>query len=124
MRKRRITAAEFDALRPLLNISDERITAARAVLVDGVTYQVAADQFGWKRQATGNAVNAVLRILQRYNESQKATANAEILLPDGWERVTLIAPSYLIPKFRGEIAEATPQPMQKTKAVKKPKNET
>jgi hypothetical protein len=121
--KRRMTAAEFEALRPLLKISSDRIAAARAVLVDGLTYQAVGDQFGWTRQAAGDAVNIVWRTLQRYHESQKATANAGMSLPDGWEQVTLIAPSYLIPKFRGEIAEATQQPIQKTKAVKKPKNE-
>jgi hypothetical protein len=116
-------AADFEAVRPLLKISDDRVDAARAVLVDDSTYQTVADQFGWSRQAVGDAVNIVWRTLQRYHESQKATANAGLSLPDGWEQVTLIAPSYLIPKFRGEIAEATQQPMQKTKAVKKPKNE-
>lgn len=121
--KRRMTAAEFEALRPLLNISDDRVTAARAVLVDSLTYQAVGDQFGWTRQAVGDAVGIVWRTLERYHESQKATANAGLSLPDGWEQVTLIAPSYLIPKFRGEIAEATQQPMQKTKAVKKQKNE-
>lgn len=118
-----MTAAEFEALRPLLNISDDRVTAARAVLVDSLTYQAVGDQFGWTRQAVGDAVGIVWRTLERYHESQKATANAGLSLPDGWEQVTLIAPSYLIPKFRGEIAEATQQPMQKTKAVKKQKNE-
>jgi hypothetical protein len=121
--KKRMTAAEFEALRPLLKISSDRMAAARAVLVDGLTYQAVGDQFGWTRQAAGDAVNIVWRTLQRYHESQKATANAGMSLPDGWEQVTLIAPSYLIPKFRGEIAEATQQPIQKTKAVKRPKNE-
>lgn len=121
--KRRMTAAEFEAVRPLLNISDDRVTAARAVLVDSLTYQAVGDQFGWTRQAVGDAVGIVWRTLERYHESQKATANAGLSLPDGWEQVTLIAPSYLIPKFRGEIAEATQQPLQKTKAVKKQKNE-
>lgn len=121
--KRRMIAADFEAVRPLLKISDDRVDAARAVLVDDSTYQTVADQFGWSRQAVGDAVNIVWRTLQRYHESQKATANAGMSLPDGWEQVTLIAPSYLIPKFRGEIAEATQQPMQKTKAVKKTKKE-
>lgn len=118
-----MTAVEFEALRPLLNISEDRMAAARAVLVDGLTYQAAGDRFDWTRQAAGDAVDVVWRTLQRYHESQKAAVNTGTSLPDGWEQVTLIAPSYLIPKFRGEIAEATQQPMQKTKAVKKPKNE-
>jgi hypothetical protein len=121
--KKRMTAVEFEALRPLLKISDDRMAAARTVLVDGLTYQAAGDRFGWKRQAAGDAVDVVWRTLQRYHESQKAAVNTGTSLPDGWEQVTLIAPSYLIPKFRGEIAEATQQPMQQTKAVGRPKNE-
>ena len=121
--KKRMTAVEFEALRPLLKISEDRMAAARAVLVDGLTYQAAGDRFGWTRQAAGDAVDVVWRTLQRYHESQKAAVNTGTSLPDGWEQVTLIAPSYLIPKFRDEIAEATQQPMQQTKAVREPKNE-
>ena len=121
--KKRMTAVEFEALRPLLKISDDRMAAARTVLVDGLTYQAAGDRFGWTRQAAGDSVDVVWRTLQRYHESQKAAVNTALSLPDGWEQVTLIAPSYLIPKFRGEIAEAAQQPMHKTKALKRPKNE-
>ena len=111
--KKRMTSAEFEALRPLLKISDDRMTAARAVLVDNQTYQAVGDQFGWTRQAVGGAVDSVWRTLQRYHESQKAVANADASLPDGWERVTLIAPSYLIPKFRNDIAQASAKPVKK-----------
>lgn len=117
-----MTAAEFEAVRPLLKISDDRMEAARAALVDGQTLQAVGDRFGWSRQAAGDAVNAVWRTLESYHESQRAAANAGALLPPGWEQVTLIAPSHLISKFRGEIAQASPQPA-KAKSAKKPKKE-
>jgi predicted DNA-binding protein YlxM (UPF0122 family) len=117
--KRRMTAAEFEAVRPLLKISDERIMAARAVLVEDLTYQAVADQFGWTRQAVGDAVKVVWATLQRYHESQKAVASAGMELPEGWEQVTLIAPSYLIAKFRNEIAQVSTQPAKKSRGGKK-----
>jgi len=86
--KRRLSAAEFDTVRPLLKISDDRITAARAHLVDGLT-------------------------MQAVGESQKAAAHAAGELPEGWEQVTLVAPSHLIEKFRYEIAQAAPKPEKK-----------
>jgi hypothetical protein len=107
--KRRMTAAEFEAVRPLLKISDERIKAARAALVDGATLQSVAEIYGWSRQAVGDAVNAVWRAFDLYHESQRAAANAGALMPPGWEQVTLIAPSSLIAKFRAEIAQSSPQ---------------
>lgn len=106
--KRRMTAAEFEAVRPLLKISDDRINAARSALVDGDTLQAVAEVYGWSRQAVGDAVNAVWRTYELYHESQRAAANAGALLPPGWEQVTLIAPSSLIAKFRAEIAQAAP----------------
>lgn len=115
-----MAGVEFEAVRPLLKISNDRIEAARAALVDGQTLQAVGDRFGWSRQAVGDAVSAVWRTLENYHQSQRAVANAGALLPPGWEQVTLIAPSHLIDKFRGEIAEASPQVEGKTKASKKP----
>jgi hypothetical protein len=99
------------------------MAAARAVLVDGLTYQAAGDLFGWTRQAAGDSVDVVWRTLQRYHESQKAAVNTTFSLPDGWEQVTLITPSYLIPKFRDQIAKAALKPIPKTKVLKKPRDE-
>lgn len=110
--KRRMISAEFEAVRPFLKISDDRINAARAALVDGLTLQTIGEQYGWSRQAVGDAVDAVWRALENYHQSQRATANASALLPPGWEQVTLIAPRYLIAKFRAEIAQ---QPKAKEK---------
>ena len=116
-----MTRAEFEAVRPLLKISEDRIEAARAVLVEGQTLQALGERFGWSRQAVFDAVNAVWRTLESYHESQRAESNAGTLMPPGWERVTLIAPSHLIAKFRGEIAEASPQPEKIAKPAAKKK---
>ncbi len=104
--KRRMTAADFDAIRPLLpNIREDRCAAARAALVDGETLADVAEKNGWSRQAVNTLVNTFCDALTRYHEAQRATANAGVLLPPGWEQVTLIAPTRLIDKFRAEIAE-------------------
>lgn len=103
---RRMTATDFEAIRPLLpNIREDRCEAAREVLVDSVTVVAVAKKYGWSRQAVNTLVNIFLDALSRYYEAQRATANAGVLLPPGWEQVTLIAPSQLINKFRAEIAE-------------------
>lgn len=103
--KRRMTAADFDAVRPLLkNVSKERGDAARSALVDGETLAVIAERLGCSRQAINNVVTTFWEKLADYHAAQRATANAGVLLPPGWEQVTLIAPSALIEKFRAEIA--------------------
>ena len=103
--KRRMTAADFDAIRPLLpNIREDRCAAARAALVDGETLADVAEKYGWSRQAVNTVVNTFWDALTRYHEAQRATANAGVLLPPGWDQVTLIAPTRLIDKFRAEIA--------------------
>jgi hypothetical protein len=106
--KRRMTAPEFEAVRPLLNISDDRANAARLALVEGQTLQGVANMYGWSRQAVGDAVRVVWNTFEKYHESQRAAASAGTLLPPGWEEVKLIAPSYLISQFRQMIAAATP----------------
>lgn len=105
--KRRVTAAEFDAVTPLLHISRDRIDAARAALVDGMTQQAIASPYGWTRQSVNDAVTVVWRALQAYRTAQSKSANAAVLLPPGWEQVTLIAPTELIERFRAEIAAHT-----------------
>src|SRR5476649_1648547 len=102
--KRRMTAADFEAVRPLLRISQDRVDAARAALVDGLPHQAIATPYGWTRQAVNDAVTAVWKTLQDYRAAQSKSANAGLLLPPGWEQVTLIAPTALIERFRAEIA--------------------
>ncbi|GJJ05663.1 hypothetical protein RugamoR64_62010 [Duganella rhizosphaerae] len=43
--------------------------------------------------------------MEEYHEAQRATAHAGLLVPPGWEVVTLVAPSALVTKFRAEIAQ-------------------
>lgn len=112
-----MSAAEFETVCPLLKISEERITAVRAVLVDGQTFQAIGDRFGWTRQAVNNAVRDAWRVVVRYRESQRVAENAAASLPPGWERVTLITPSHLVPNFREAIAKASSQPNKTVKSA-------
>lgn len=104
VKKRSMTAAEFAAVVPFLNISEERIKAARMALVDQMTLQGVGSIFGWSRQAVGDCVGVVWREFQAYQESQNAQDAGH--LPEGWERVTLVAPKELIQSFYGQIAAA------------------
>jgi hypothetical protein len=119
-----MTAVEFDAVKPLLNISDERIAAARQALVDGRTLRAVGEQFGWSRQAVGDAIDVVWKTRQNYREAQRVAANADALLSPGWEQVTLIAPTHLITKFRAEIAQATNENSKKGVKKKARRGET
>jgi len=101
-----MTAAEFEAVRPFLKISEDRIDAARSFLVHGQTLSATANVYGWTNQAVDNAVGIVWETLESYHESQRALAKAVASLPPGWEQATLIAPKHLIAKFRAEIAGA------------------
>ena len=112
--KRRMTGPDFEAVRPLLNISNDRIAAARSALVDGQTLQGVANRYGWSRQAVGAAARIVWSTFQKFCESQRAAANAGVLLPPGWEQVVLIAPSTLIADFREQIAAAVPDKQPST----------
>ena len=112
-------AIEFDSIRPLLNISDERIEAARSALVDNETYQTVANRYGWTRQAVGDSVDVVWRTLLKYRETKNVAANADESLPTGWERVELVAPSTMIAKFRMEIDQASRSQSGKPKPAKK-----
>jgi len=111
--RRRMTGAEFEAVRPLLNISEDRISAARAALVEGKTFEAAAMPYGWTRQAVNAAVAVVWKTRERLLESQHAR-NANEPSPRGWEAVTLVAPRALIAEFRMRIAEVTPGVARRT----------
>ncbi|AAF85625.1 transcriptional regulator (plasmid) [Xylella fastidiosa 9a5c] len=77
--KRRMTPAEFEAVRPFLNISDDRIKAARAALVEGQTFQSIGDRFGWSKQSVDQAVRVVWKTLEKYRQSQRAVP--------GWKQI-------------------------------------
>lgn len=106
--KRRLSAPEFDALKPFVRMTDERLSSARLVLVDNKTYEEVSNQYGCSRQTIGSAINTLWRAHMRTQESHKIVSETE--LHDGWEQVTLAAPSYLIPMFREVIDEANTLP--------------
>ena len=74
--KKPLTEAEFNAVRHLLNISEDRIEAARQVLVEGRTFQSVGDQFGWTWQSVFDAVDVVWKTYERYLKALRAEADA------------------------------------------------
>lgn len=102
--KRKTTEKEFNSVIPLLSISADRINAAKKVMVEGRTLQSVADEYSLSRQSIDGSITAVWSTIQKYREAQSATLNDGLIMPPGWEQVTLVAPKRLIDKFRLEIA--------------------
>lgn len=75
--KKRMTAAEFEAVRPFVKIAAQRVEAARAVMVDGSTMIAVGKKYGWTKQAVDNAVRVVWSAYESYNQSKQVTARIE-----------------------------------------------
>lgn len=114
-----MSANEFEALRPLMSISKDRQDAARMALVDGQTLQGIGNIYKLTRQAVGSSVSAVWKVYERWQESQRAAATVSEVIPEGWERITIIAPSQLIAKFKSEVAQVAGGTPIKTAARKR-----
>lgn len=102
--KRRLTAEQFETVRPHLSrLSQERVEAARMTLVEDLPMSGIAKLFGWSsRQTVSDAVSSVFAAWARYEEAQLVGEAIGILTPPGWESVTLLAPPALITRWRKE----------------------
>jgi len=101
---RRLTAQQFDAARRLTRITDERAKLARLAMVDGQSLQGVASLHGRTRSYVSDAVRVIWDAHERFLQSQRV-AGSQMLLPPGWELVTLAAPSALVAELRARIAE-------------------
>lgn len=104
--KRRMTAEQFDVVRPYLTrMSKRRIDAARLALVEDRTLSSIAKRFGWSsRQNVSDAVNDVFTARARFEATQVMSSRERIAPPPGWEVVTLTAPPEFITRWRKELA--------------------
>lgn len=71
--KRRLTAADFAAVRPtliLMQISEARIEAARAVMVDGKPLAIIAHEHGWTAPAVSKTVRRVWEVHEALAKGQ------------------------------------------------------
>lgn len=74
-KSRNLTAIQFEAVRPFLRISSDRIEAARLAMVEGQKLADIAAQFDWKsRQAVSAAVALVWDAYKKLQQSQKILA--------------------------------------------------
>ena len=110
--ERRLPAAVFDRLIPLLGRLDEKnLEAARLVLVHGFTLQDAAAltttdvKRPKSRQAVHNAVNSVWKAHQASQAWLDAEASDAKAIPEDWLSVRLIVPTSLLRSFAAQIEE-------------------
>ena len=110
-KKKRMSAAEFAAVVPHLSMSENRLNAARAALVDNEKLEDIARPHNWSKQTVGGAVDIVWKAFQRVKESLRLAelggvsyaAVDEAELPEGWKRVCIDAPEYLIEIVQAEV---------------------
>lgn len=115
--KKLMSEQEFDFLRVYLKaIDDERINIAKDVLVFGMKPSEVAGKYGISRQRVSmntakvwEAYEFDREIAERRNLVTAAVhisnekPSGSMIIPAGWEQVTLLAPSSLVNKFRLEV---------------------
>lgn len=72
-----MTAREFAAAYHIMNISPERMAAARAALVDGETYLAVAKRFGWTAPAVFDSARKAVEALERFKSAMDAWESFE-----------------------------------------------
>lgn len=104
--ERRMSKAEFNAIRDMMKLTKDRTDAAYAVLVNGEGLKAVADQYGWTRQAVNGAVRSAMSTLTKYRAAQEIEHNEiKALLPEDWDLVSMAAPVDLIEKFRISVSK-------------------
>jgi FixJ family two-component response regulator len=94
--QKRLTAGEFDAIRPHLgNLETKNVEAARRVLVDGALQKDIAAELG----LTKEAMSAIVKRAWTQHVERGAR-------PAGWERVEMVLPPDLVEvaKTLGDVA--------------------
>jgi hypothetical protein len=105
---RSMTPAEFQACVPLVpQLSSDRVSAARAVLVDDEKQVDVASRHGITRQAVNNSVKVMWETFQTYQAAKQIEADmTEAALPPGWRLVTVAAPGELLDRLQTDVAAA------------------
>jgi hypothetical protein len=105
---RSMTPAEFQACVPLVpQLSSERVSAARAVLVEDEKQVDVATRYGITRQAVNTSVKVMWETFQTYQAAKQIEVDmTEAALPPGWRVVTVMAPGEMLDKLHKEAAAA------------------
>jgi AraC-like DNA-binding protein len=72
----RLTARQFKTAKAMLRMGEQRLEAARLVLVDGKSMQDIAERYGWSRQSVYTAVRSVLKAWDHCAEVIKISGKA------------------------------------------------
>lgn len=114
--KKRMTEAEFAAVRPFLKISSQRIDAARAVMVGGTAMTAVGESYGWTKQAVNNAVTAVWVVYGSYVKSLEVAERMQAAAPLGSDQARLGGGLPLVGQLHFETVAGV-EPRQNTKTM-------
>ncbi len=107
---------DFLAKHHLKHINENRIAAARAMMVDGETNSAVATRFKISRQIVSQNVSLVWKAYEFDQELAKARGQIDTpirisqdpapknaVIPAGWKQVTILAPIDLVNEFTNQV---------------------
>jgi transposase len=83
MKRKLLTAAEFDEIRPQLELVEKNVAAVRSVLVDGVLQKDVASRLNVSEKTISALVQRVRAVHERHEKSK---------VPEGWRPVQVVLP--------------------------------
>lgn len=107
-RGQRMTAAEFETIRPLLNISEERMEAGRLCFVEGKEQADVAKIYGWTQQGVSKIVRGIWKTFESHRAGLAAGLAASAV--SGRKRLLVIGPAAFIESMPKEWTDATGSP--------------
>lgn len=99
--KRRLTLSQFEAAKNYVHISGERIEAARLAMVHGKKIKDIAKIYGQTSQAISIDIR---KMWEAYQQSKALQSEPSEILPAGFEKAVIIAPTEIMNRIRQELA--------------------
>lgn len=96
------TPVEFDEAIVLFSLDPVTIARVRRVLVDGIPPPVVAQEDGISTQMLHRQYTKVLKKILEHRTPHVAS---EVIVPEGWQSVTIIAPPEFIATIKKQLAD-------------------
>lgn len=96
------TPMEFDDAIVLFSLDPVSIARVRRVLVDGIPPPIVAQEDGVSTQMLHRQYT---KVLKKILEHRAPHVSSEVMVPEGWQSVTIIAPAEFIATIKKQLAD-------------------
>lgn len=96
------TSTEFDEAIVFFSLDPVTIARVRRVLVEGVPPPIVAAEDGVSPQLLHRQYS---KVLKKIVEHRSPPLPSEVIVPEGWEAVTIIAPTEFIATIKKQLAD-------------------